>query len=189
MNLQNYRPLEPKTTREVTWRTRNPKRGNLQIQSPAEPQTLITRTLQNHRHVKPVDLETRISRPGDQVLQSPLTHVRPAERDCIFSACLCACLCEYPTSAMENLSSSSAGSGIGSRTGAALDRMTASWLSMLSALPITCAVNTHRAGTREHTHPQQHTHSAHTQEHVVGHHCERRQAVELLKACLSLSPV
>lgn len=88
---------------------------------------------------------------------------------------------------MENLSSSSAGSGIGSRTGAALDRMTASWLSMLSALPITCAVNTHRAGTREHTHPQQHTHSAHTQEHVVDHHYERRWVVELLKACLSLS--
>lgn len=90
---------------------------------------------------------------------------------------------------MENLSSSSAGSGIGSRTGAALDRMTASWLSMLSALPITCAVNTNRAGTREHTHPQQHTHSAHTQEHVVDHHYERRWVVELLKACLSLSPV
>lgn len=89
---------------------------------------------------------------------------------------------------MENLSSSSAGSGIGSRTGAALDRMTASWLSMLSALPITCAVNTHRAGTREHTHPQQHTHSAHTQEHVVDHHyeCSGRAAEGL---SLSLSPV
>lgn len=42
MNLQNYRPLGPKTTGEVTWRTRNPKRGNLQIQSPAEPQTFKT---------------------------------------------------------------------------------------------------------------------------------------------------
>lgn len=42
MNLQNYRPLGPKTTGEVTWRTRNPKRGNLQIQSPAEPQAFKT---------------------------------------------------------------------------------------------------------------------------------------------------
>lgn len=42
MNLQNYTPLGPKTTGGVTWKTRNPKRGNLQIQSHAEPQAFKT---------------------------------------------------------------------------------------------------------------------------------------------------
>lgn len=66
------------------------------------------------------------------------------KKHAIFSVDLCVCCvdayvgCAF-TSAMENLSSSSAGSGIGSRTGTALDRITASWLSILSVFPITLA--------------------------------------------------
>ncbi|KAG7270184.1 hypothetical protein CRUP_006107 [Coryphaenoides rupestris] len=44
-----------------------------------------------------------------------------------------------PLRAIENLSSSSAGSGMGSLTGAARARITASWLSMLSVFPMTRA--------------------------------------------------
>ncbi len=103
------------------------------------------------------------------------------------------------TSAIENLSSSSAGSGIGSRTGAALDRITASWLSMLSVFPIThrnlppphTHTHTHwtHPPTTAHTHTHTHTLSRHTAAGTCGRpsHCDHRQALEMMKACLSLS--
>lgn len=79
---------------EWTCRTIHLQDQRPQEKWPGEPETqrgetYRSRAMQNHRHLKPVDLETRISWPGDQVLQRPLTHARPAECDCIFSACLC----------------------------------------------------------------------------------------------------
>lgn len=93
-----------------------------------------------------------------------------------FVCCVMVMCCCVLTSAMENLSSSSAGSGIGSRTGAALDRITASWLSILSAFPIMHLKRTLQTHSEQRTHPPSAHLEPQQQKHVVGHHWGQQRA-------------